>query len=118
MTRQIARLHPDAAETENPASPPPLDALRRAVATEMAGYGLSQTGAARGIGVGTAMFNRWLNGKYEGDNDRLAGKARLWLETRAEAREHTLVPAGLDAHADLGVTGEVMATLAPCAGDG
>ncbi len=112
MTRQIARLHSDAAETEDPASPPPLDALHRAVAAEMAGYGLSQTDAARGIGVGTAMFNRWLNGRHEGDNDRLAGKARLWLETRAEAREHTLLPAGLDAHAELGVTGEVMATLA------
>ena len=48
------------------------------------------------------MFNRWLNGEYEGDNDRLAGKDRLWLETRAEAREHILVPAGLDTHADLG----------------
>ncbi len=39
-------------------------------------------------------------------------KAQSWLDTRTEARALTLTPAGLDTHAGLGLTEEIMAALA------
>ena len=88
-----------------------MDAVRAAVAAEIAACGLSQAEAARGMGVSPTTLSRWTRGDYAGSNDRVTGAGQSWLDARAESRERTLAPAGLDCHAGLGVTHEVMAAL-------
>ncbi len=119
MTDPVTRLHPDlpdpapAGAPETPPGPDPdTAATMRAVAAEMAACGLSQAVTARGLGVSSTTLHRWLKGDYEGDVARVSAKARAWLETRSEARALTLTPAGLDTHAGLSLTEEVMAALA------
>ena len=87
------------------------DAVRAAVTAEIAAHGLSQAEAARGMGVSPTTLSRWTRGDYAGANDKVTEAGQSWLDMRAEARERTLAPAGLDRHAGLGVTHEVMAAL-------
>ncbi|WP_170563094.1 AAA family ATPase [Ruegeria atlantica] len=97
------------------AAPDPIrdmDAVRAAVRAELEAYALSQAEAATAVGVSVTTLSRWLVGKYEGDNPKVTAQMARWLETRFEARALSLSPAGLDAHVDLGVTGQVMAALA------
>ncbi len=88
-----------------------MDAVHAAVAAEIAACGLSQAEAARGMGVSPTTLSRWTRGDYAGSNDRVTGAGQSWLDARAESRERTLAPAGLDCHAGLGVTHEVMVAL-------
>ena len=87
------------------------DAVRAAVTAEIAAHGLSQAEAARGMGVSPTTLSRWTRGDYAGANDKVTEAGQSWLDMRTEARERTLAPAGLDRHAGLGVTHEVMAAL-------
>ena len=119
MTRStLAALHPDANEAlpagagTAVSQEADMGAVRAAVHAEMRTYALSQSEASAAIGVSVTTLNRWLVGKYEGDNRAVSAKLARWLETRAEARALSLSPAGLDAHADLGVTSQIMAALA------
>ena len=98
---------------EQPCDPPAYRAVavRAAVAAEIAAHGLSQAEAARGMGVSPTTLSRWTRGDYAGANDKVTEAGQSWLDMRAEARERTLAPAGLDRHAGLGVTHEVMAAL-------
>lgn len=85
---------------------------RTTAKAEIDAYGITQSDAARGIGVSATTLYRWLRGDYEGDNSAVARKVQAWVDTRAEARSLTLTPAGLDMHAGMVVTDEVMAALA------
>ena len=66
------------------------DAVRAAVAAEIAAHGLSQAEAARGMGVSPTTLSRWTRGDYAGANDKVTEAGQSWLDMRAEARERTL----------------------------
>lgn len=57
------------------------------IRAEIAREGLSQAAAAAGIGISDAALSQWLRGKYAGDSDALAEKARRWLATQSERRK-------------------------------
>lgn len=74
--------------------------------------GLSRNAVARRIGVSPTTLSQWLSGKYPGDAQATEAKVARWLHTQRESERHSLAAAGLDAHRDLALTGEVLATLA------
>ena len=75
-------------------------------------HGLSRNAAARRIGVSPTTLSQWLSGKYPGDAAATEAKVARWLHTMRESERHNLAAAGLDAHRELALTGEVLATLA------
>lgn len=60
------------------------EALRERTRAEMKAAGLSQAAAAKDASIAYATFSAWLNGKYEGDNERVAQEVARWLDARAE----------------------------------
>ena len=57
----------------------------------------SQTAMAKEIGVGAAVFNQWLQGKYTGRNDEVQIKVMRWLDARDSEQElKSKLPADLD----------------------
>lgn len=79
---------------------------------ELDRQGLSRNVVARRIGISATALSQWLAGKYRGDNDAVEAKVARWVRTQREAERHSLEAAGLDKHRELGVTEEVLATLA------
>lgn len=49
---------------------------------------ISINGAARSMGVSTSALSQFLNDKYEGDNEKLAGKVKGWLKRQEERRNY------------------------------
>jgi DNA transposition AAA+ family ATPase len=60
--------------------------LRDRVRALMTEQGLSQTRAAREVGVSAATINQWLGGTYGGDNGAIEAKIARWLEQAEAAR--------------------------------
>ena len=58
------------------------NSLRATVTSLMEKEGLSQTAVARECGVSSSLFSNWLAGKYEGDNEAIAGTMVKWLKAR------------------------------------
>lgn len=48
---------------------------------------LSQTALAKQIGVGAAVFNQWLQGKYTGNNEKVQILVMRWLDARDSEQE-------------------------------
>lgn len=90
----------------------PADSTKFECLAEMDKQKLSRNVAAKRIGVSSATLSQWLSGKYAGDVAAVEAKVERWLHTQREAERHSLEAAGLDIHRDLGVTDEVVATLA------
>lgn len=72
----LALLPDDAGEAE---------ILRARVRAEM-GASLTQTSAAKEIGISAAALSQWLGGCYQGSEARMAARMGVWLETRQERR--------------------------------
>ncbi|NII74243.1 hypothetical protein FHW84_002828 [Dyella sp. SG562] len=47
---------------------------------------LSQAVLSKEAGISATTFNQWLNGKYQGDNEGVEQKIRLWLEADTNRR--------------------------------
>ena len=62
----------------------PREQARLALAT-----GLSQTQAAREIGISSAALSQWLAAKYQGDSGAVEAKVARWLRARTERQELT-----------------------------
>ncbi|MGO4699839.1 AAA family ATPase [Dyella sp. 2RAB6] len=61
--------------------------LREVVRSTMtADKRLSQASLAKEAGFSAATLNQWINGKYQGDNDGIEQKLRLWLEAYTNRR--------------------------------
>lgn len=57
----------------------------------------SQVALAKEMGIGVAVFNQWLQGKYAGRNDDVQAKVQRWLDARDNERElKDKLPADLD----------------------
>ncbi len=57
----------------------------------------SQVALAKEIGIGAAVFNQWLQGKYTGRNDEVQIKVMRWLDARDSEKElKDKLPADLD----------------------
>lgn len=66
--------------------------LRAAVVAVMDGPNrLSQTALAREAGVSATTLSQWLNGRYKGDNEAIAGKLEVWRRNRQAG---AAIPAG------------------------
>jgi len=65
------------------ASPATDAGMRDKVAAMLEAREVTQAEAARQAGVSTTALNRWLNGKYEGDNAAVEAKLARWLDERA-----------------------------------
>lgn len=73
------------------------DAARNQVRAVMAAEGLTQAAIAREADVNPQTFNLWLNDKYQGHNDPITEKVRIWLASREEKkRVAAVVPAEPD----------------------
>lgn len=84
--------------------------IRAQVAAEMKGA-LSQSRAAKEMGISSATLSQWLNGNYAGSEQRMAARAERWLETRQERRlQATTLPA-LPAFAQTQVARRVLSAL-------
>ena len=78
---------------ETSAEAPDTHDVRAAVAEAMAQDGLSQMGVATRSGVAHSTLSAWLNGTYKGNNDGVADKLRVWLQTRtAASRTRAAIP--------------------------
>ena len=90
-----------------------IDRIRAECREELDAYGLSHSQASREIGPGVSAgtLSGWLSGAYKGDVPAVSRRVETWLETRREARARSIDAAGLDRHADLGVTEEVQGVL-------
>ena len=86
------------------------DALRERFRGHLETHALSVSGAARGVGMSAPAVSSWLGAKYRGDNARLAGLVRRWLDTEDEMEQ--VRTAGLDRHAELAVTMRVQGLAA------
>lgn len=54
---------------------------------------ISRAQIARQVGIAEGTFYGWLAGTYEGNNDRVAGAAQLWLSGREDRRrQKSIVP--------------------------
>lgn len=60
--------------------------LAQLVAQELAESGLSQTRAAREIGIASSALSQWLQRKYAGNDAAVAEKLRLWLDARKKRK--------------------------------
>lgn len=70
------------------------DALRQRVREAMEARGITRRQAADAMGEAYQTFSAWLNGQYNGDNEKRAEKARRWLDSLARRdQERSLVPA-------------------------
>ena len=78
------------------------DALRERLRAHIEHQGLTIREAARGIGMSQPAISGWLGAGYRGDNDRLAGLVRRWLDTEDEMAR--MRAGGVGRHADLSVT--------------
>ena len=80
---------------------------------ELDAYGLSHQRASVEIGRGVSpgTLSGWLSGTYKGDIPAVTRRVETWLATRREARARSIEAAGLDRHAELGVTEEVQSVL-------
>lgn len=76
--------------------PPPskgklMDEQHRAVATALADFlehtALSQSAAAKTIGVGASTVSQFLSGSYPGDLDKLTHRINRWLEREGRKRQ-------------------------------
>ena len=71
-----------------PEEPAPDHAVRDEIVAVMASdRAITQAQLAREIGVSGSVVNQWLKGNYPGDNEAVAGKIRMWLDTRRD-RQH------------------------------
>ena len=84
---------------------------QRQVRLEIAEAALSQSAAARQIGVSPATLQLWLGNTYKGNIGNVDRKAEAWLTRRSEAAALSTDAAGLDVHRDLVVTDHIVATL-------
>ena len=66
----------------------PVSVTREQARSELAS-GLSQTQAAREIGISSAALSQWLSAKYQGDSGAVETKVARWLRTRMERQELT-----------------------------
>lgn len=69
-----------------------VELLQRVVAV-ISDQGLTQSNAAKEIGLSVAALNQWLQGKYKGDNNEVKNKLIKWLaacERRKDANETRL----------------------------
>ena len=73
---------------------------------------LTKRAAAKKIGVSPATLSLWLDGTYSGNNDNVAEKVARWLRTQEESARVTSSQLRLDTHCDLGVSLEILGTLA------
>lgn len=62
----------------------PTESIQERVRRAMVEDGLTQKETAIQSGIGSAIFNQWLQGKYAGDNARQDQKALTWLRGRGE----------------------------------
>ena len=69
-------------------STPEIDAARRDTRDAIAARGISVAEAARQSGIAQSTLAAWLNGKYAGDNARIAEQARTWLNHAKEQAQH------------------------------
>lgn len=61
--------------------------LRDRVAAILETEGLTKTALAEESGIAYGTFTGWLGSTYAGNNDSVAGKVVLWLESRVEKRQ-------------------------------
>ena len=78
---------------------------------EMERLGLTQTKAARRIGVSGTALSQWLRGKYGGDVAAVEAKVQKWLATEHDAETFSLDDAPLGRHVELDVSEEIFAAL-------
>ncbi|MBB2160115.1 AAA family ATPase [Gluconacetobacter sacchari] len=72
---------------------PDDDALRQRVREAMEARGLTRRQVADAMGEAYQTFSAWLNGTYNGDNEKRVERARRWLDGLARRdRERSLVP--------------------------
>ena len=83
--------------------------LRPALRALIKERGWSMAEVARRVGVTGTVVSAWLRANYRGDNERIAGLVQRLINTERDADGLT---AGLDRHADLAVTGEVVGIAA------
>lgn len=70
-----------------------LDAIRAEITNIQQAEGLSQNDVAKASGVAYGTLNLFMNNKYQGSNERVAGELRIWLTARAEnRRQRSIVP--------------------------
>lgn len=67
-------------------SPEQMDELRVEVRALMTAEGLSQAAAAKAADIAYATFSAWLGGTYAGNNGRVAGDARRWVDATADRK--------------------------------
>ncbi|MDE0124237.1 MAG: AAA family ATPase [Bryobacterales bacterium] len=62
------------------------DTVARARA-ELEASGLSQSAAAREIGISDSALSQWLAGKYEGDSAAVESRVGIWLRSRTRRKD-------------------------------
>jgi len=80
--------------------------------TAMERLGLTQTAAARRIGVSGTALSQWLRDKYGGDTGAVEAKVQKWLATEHDAETFSIDDAPVGRHVDLDVSEEILAGLA------
>ena len=83
--------------------------LRPALRALIKERGWSMAEVARRVGVTSTVVSAWLRAKYRGDNERISDLVLRLINTERDADDLTT---GLDRHADLAVTGEVVGVAA------
>lgn len=69
------------------------DALRAQVRQIAAEKALTLTAIAKEASIPLATFSAWLNGSYQGNNDKIAAQAQRWLHVRAgQVRARAVLP--------------------------
>ena len=73
--------------------------------------GLTQTAAARRIGISGTALSQWLRDKYGGDVAAVEAKVQRWLVTEHDAETYSVSDAPVGRHVELDVSEEIGAAL-------
>ncbi|MDA0654724.1 MAG: AAA family ATPase [Proteobacteria bacterium] len=63
-----------------------MEQMRAEVRVISEAEGRTLTELAREAGIAYGTFTGWVGGKYQGNNDRVAGDVQIWLASRSERR--------------------------------
>lgn len=93
-------LHASAEREPEQEGTDPHDAVRDACAAAMAAASLTQTQAAREIGVSGTRLSQWLRREYRGDSAETAALVRRWIDTREDLSRRRIHMPALERHAE------------------
>lgn len=64
--------------------------LRDELAALMRDSRVTQAALAKELSVSPSALNQWIKGTYAGDNDGLAGRIRIWIDSRIQERQSSM----------------------------